>query len=164
MYLASVPVFQRQLGALSNVLAKGEAHAAARKIDPSVLIQMRIFPDMFPLSKQVQIATDAAKGAVARLAGVEPPTFEDTEATFDQLKDRCARTIAFIGGFRPDQIDGTEEKEIVLPMRSTTLTLKGQAFLLGLSMPNFYFHVTTTYNILRHCGVELSKRDFLNMS
>jgi len=161
MYQASVPVFRHQLGALSNILGKGEAHAQARKIDPSVLVQARLSPDMFPLAKQVQIATDSAKGAVTRLAGVEPPVYEDTETTFEQLRERCARTQALVDSFAPEQIDGSEEREIVMKMRESSVTFQGQHYLLGFALPNFFFHVTTAYAILRHAGVELGKRDFL---
>jgi hypothetical protein len=161
MYQASVPVFSHQLGALSKILAKAEAYAEARKIDPAVLIQARLFPDMLPLVKQVQIASDSAKGAAARLAGAETPSWEDTETTFEELRARCARTVEFINGFGADQIDGSEERVIVLPMRGGPVTFAGQQYLFGFALPNFYFHVTTTYNILRHSGVEIGKRDFL---
>jgi hypothetical protein len=161
MYQASVPVFRHQLGALSNILGKGEAYAAARKVDPQVLLQARLFPDMFPLVRQVQIAADAAKGAVTRLAGVEPPVHEDNETSFEQLRERCARTQALIDSFTPEQIDGSEEREILLKMRDSSVTFPGQQYLLGFALPNFYFHMTATYAILRHCGVELGKRDFL---
>ena len=161
MYQASVPVFQHQLGALSKILAKGEEHAAARKLNPDALIQCRLYPDMFPLAKQVQIASDAAKGAIARLAGADVPSFEDTESTFAELQERCAKTISFIGTFKPEQIDGSEEKEIVLKLGGQNVTFPGQQYLLGFAMPNFYFHMTTAYALLRHCGVEVGKRDFL---
>jgi hypothetical protein len=161
MYQASIPVFHHQLGALAKILAKGEASAAARKFDPAVLVQSRLAPDMFALSRQVQIAADAAKGAAARLAGAENPVWEDTESTFEQLRDRCTRTQAFLDGFEPEQIDGSEERDVVLAMRDTSITFKGQQYLLGFALPNFYFHVSMVYGILRHNGVELSKRDFL---
>ncbi len=161
MYQASVPVFSHQLGALSKILAKAEAYAEARKIDPAVLIQARLFPDMLPLVKQVQIASDSAKGAAARLAGAETPSWEDTETTFAELRARCSQTVEFINGFGADQIDGSEERVIVLPMRGGPVTFAGQQYLFGFALPNFYFHVTTTYNILRHSGVEIGKRDFL---
>ena len=161
MYQASIPVFRHQLQALSKILAKGEEHANARKLDHSALIQCRLYPDMFPLARQVQIASDAAKGAVARLAGADVPSFEDNETTFAQLQERCARTIKFIGGFKPEQIDGSEEREIVLKLAGQDVTFTGQQYLLGLAMPNFYFHMTTAYALLRHCGVEVGKRDFL---
>ncbi len=161
MYQASVPVFRHQLEALSKILAKAEEHVTARKLEPTALLQCRLFPDMFPLIRQVQIASDAAKGGVARLAGAETPVFEDTETTFAQLRERCAKTIKFISTFTPEQIDGSEEREVVLPMRGTSMTFKGQEYLLGFALPNFYFHMTAAYAILRHCGVELGKRDFL---
>jgi hypothetical protein len=161
MYQASVPVFSHQLTALSKILAKGEEHIAARKLDEAALLNCRLFPDMFPMVRQVQIAADAAKGAVARLAGVEAPVYEDNETSFAQLRDRCARTEAFISSFKPEQIDGSEERDIVLTMRSGSMTFKGQQYLLGFALPNFYFHMTAAYAILRHCGVELGKRDFL---
>jgi hypothetical protein len=161
MYQASLPVFHHQLGALSNILGKGEAYAKARGIAPTVLIGYRLAPDMLPLSAQVQIAADAAKGAAARLAGVESPSFADTETTFEELRARCTRTQAYLDGFTADQIDGSEEREVVLKLRDTSVSFKGQQYLLGFALPNFYFHVTTAYAILRHCGVDLGKRDFL---
>jgi len=161
MYQASVPVFRHQLGALSKMLAKAETQAEARKWDQSVLTQARLYPDMFPLTRQVQIATDAARGAVARLAGADVPAMPDVETTFAELRDRCARTIAFMDGFTAEQIDGSENREIVLALGGTSVTFPGQQYLLGFAMPNFYFHLTTTYAILRHCGIELGKRDFL---
>jgi hypothetical protein len=161
MFQASVPVFDRHLGALATILAKGAAHAEAHKIDPAVLIQSRLYPDMFALGRQVQIAADAAKGCIPRLAGAEVPAWEDTETTFEHLIERCARTQAFITGFAADQIDGSEEREIVLAMRAGSMTFTGQQYLLAFAMPNFYFHVSMTYAILRHNGVEVGKRDFL---
>ncbi len=161
MYQASVPVFQRQLTALSNILGKAEAYVEARKIDPNALLLDRLCADMFTLTRQVQITCDQAKGGVARLAGVEVPTWEDKETTFADLKARISKTLDYIAGFSPEQIDGSEEREIVLQMRAGAMTFKGQAFLLGFSMPNFYFHMTTAYAILRHNGVDIGKRDFL---
>ncbi|MDB5395460.1 MAG: hypothetical protein JWM91_2966 [Rhodospirillales bacterium] len=161
MYQVSVPVFRNQLNALCSVLAKAEEHAEARKLDPLALTQCRLYPDMFTLARQVQIASDSAKGAVARLAGVEVPVYPDVETTLEQLKERCARTEKYIAGFTAEQIDGSEEREIDLPMRAGSMTFKGQQYLLGFALPNFYFHVTTAYAILRHCGVEIGKRDFL---
>jgi hypothetical protein len=116
---------------------------------------------MFPLARQVQVASDAAKGAVARLAGVDVPSYEDNETTFAQLQERCAKTIKFISSIKPEQIDGSEEKEIVLKLGGQSVTFPGQQYLLGFAMPNFYFHMTTAYALLRHCGVEVGKRDFL---
>jgi hypothetical protein len=161
MYRASVPIFQQMLPCLSAVLDKGAAFAAAKKVDPSVLIQARLAPDMFPLSRQVQIACDFAKGAVARLAGQEPPKWADTEASFDELKARIKKTLDYINEFKPSQIDGSEEKTISLPMGGETRTFKGENYLVSVVLPNFYFHVTTAYAILRHNGVELGKYDYL---
>jgi uncharacterized protein len=160
MYQASAPRFINILKNLSTILDKAQAHAEAKKIDPLVLTSARVFPDMFPLTRQVQIATDGAKGAVARLAGVEIPKFEDTEHTFAELKERIAKTIAFIETIKPAQIDGTEDKEIVLP-GNTERRFKGMQFLLGWAHPNFYFHVTATYLLLRMNGVEVGKLDYL---
>lgn len=161
MYQASVPVFTRMLNNLSAILAKGAAHAEAKKIEPAVLISARLAPDMFPLSRQVQIATDAAKGCVARLAGMDIPSFPDTEATFPELQARIAKTIAFMQTASAAKIDGTENRDIVLKIRGNDVTFKGQAYLLHFATANLYFHVTTAYNILRHNGVEVGKMDFL---
>lgn len=161
MYEASTPVFKRFLGNLSAVLVKAVAYADARKIDHSVLLNARLFPDMYPLVKQVQIASDQAKGAAARLAGVEIPKYEDNESSFAELQERIAKTIAFIDGIKPEQLAGSETKDIVLMLRDSKLEFKGQQYLLTWAHPNFYFHVTTAYDILRHNGVEIGKRDFL---
>ena len=161
MYQASVPRFVNILGNLSNILDKTQAHIDAKKIDPSVLPSYRLFPDMLPLTKQVQIACDSAKGVVARLSGVEIPVFEDNETTIADLKARVAKTVAFIQSVPQAQIDGTEDKEIVIKRGDKETRYNGMQFLLGHAVPNFYFHVTTTYNILRHNGVEIGKRDFL---
>lgn len=161
LYAASVPPTLRTLSALSAILVKGAAHAEAKKIDPQVLLQARLFPDMFPLVRQVQIATDAIKGGVSRLAGEEPPRFEDDEANFAELTARIARTQAHLESFLPEQIDGNEERSIVLKLRGVERTFQGQAYLLGHVLPNFYFHTVTAYNILRHNGVELGKQDYL---
>lgn len=161
MYQASVPVFLHMLGTLRNLLEKGAAHAEARKFEPSALIQARLFPDMLPLARQIQIASDAAKGCGARLAGVEVPKFADTESSFAELIDRIDKTVAFLKELTPAQVDGSEGKTVVLPMRSGDLTFTGQQFLLGFALPNFFFHVTTAYNLLRHNGVEIGKMDFL---
>ena len=160
MYQASFPVFKRMLGNLADILEKGAAHAEAKKIDPSVLVNARLFPDMFPLSKQVQIASDAVKGCAARLAGQEIPKFEDNEKTFPELVARVNKTIAYIDSFKPGDIDGTEDKDVTIAMRSGDLHFSGITNLLHFVLPNFYFHVTTTYDILRHCGVEVGKQDF----
>lgn len=161
MYQASAPRFVTMLKNLSTILDKGKAHAEAKKIDHTVFTKDRLFPDMFAMARQVQIACDSAKGAMARLAGVEVPKHEDTEQTFDELKVRIAKTIAFIETIKPAQIDGTEEKEIALKIGSHELKFKGMPFLLGFAYPNFYFHITTAYNILRHRGVDVGKRDYL---
>ena len=161
MYNASVPLFKTLLGALSNVLDKGAAFAKAKNIDESVLVNARLAPDMFPLAHQVQIATDQAKGGVARLAGLEVPTYEDNETTIDQLKARIKKTLDFVGSVKQSQIDGSEEREIVLKMRAGDMKFTGQQYLTGFVIPNFTFHCTTAYNILRHNGVDIGKRDFL---
>ena len=161
MYQASAPRFANTLKSLSAILDKAKAHAEARKIDEQVLTSSRLYPDMFALARQVQIACDSAKGAVARLAGVEIPKHEDTEKTFDELKERIAKTLAFIATVKAAQIDGTEDKEIVLKLQGKDVPTKGMTYLLGRAWPNFYFHSTTAYNILRHNGVELGKGDFI---
>ena len=161
MSQASAPRFAHTLKCLSAILAKGQAHCEAKKIDPQVLASARLFPDMFPLSRQVQVACDSAKGAVARLAGVEVPKHEDTEKTLDELQARIAKTLDFIGSVKPAQIDCSEEREIVLKLRGRDVSFNGAQYLLGFAWPNFYFHATTAYAILRHNGVELGKADFL---
>jgi uncharacterized protein len=161
MYQASAPRFVNMLKNLAAILDKGQAYADAKKLDHKVLTGDRLFPDMLPLTRQVQIACDSAKGAMARLAGVEIPKHEDVEQTFPELKARVATTIAFIETFKPAQIDGSEDKQISLKTRGQDTTFKGMQFLLGFAYPNFYFHVTTAYDILRHNGVELGKWDFL---
>jgi hypothetical protein len=161
MYQASAPRFADILTNLSAILDKAKAHAAARKIDEQVLTSARLYPDMFALARQVQIACDAAKGAVARLAGVEIPKHEDTEKTFDELKARIAKTLAFIASVKAAQIDGSEDREVVLKQQGKDVPFTGLQYLFGSAWPNFYFHAVTTYNILRHNGVELGKRDFL---
>jgi len=161
MYQVSVPTFIRMLNNLGAVLDRGAAHAEARKIDPSVLINSRLYPDMLPLARQVQIAGDTAKGAAARLAGLEAPKYEDTETTFADLKGRIQKTISYLNTFKPEQIDGSEDRTITLQIRGNPVTHQGMAYLLNQALPNFYFHVTTAYDILRHCGVELGKADFL---
>jgi uncharacterized protein len=161
MYQSSVPVLIHMLGNLSAILDKGAAYAEAKKFDGAVLVNSRLFPDMFPLSKQIQIATDMAKGCAARLAGVEPPKYDDGETTLADLKARIDKTVAYLNTFKPAQIDGSEEKTITLQMRTGPLTFPGQQYLLNFVLPNFYFHVTTSYNLLRHSGVEVGKMDFL---
>jgi hypothetical protein len=161
MYQASTPRFAAMLRNLSALLDKAEAHCAAKKIEPAALTGFRLYPDMFTLARQVQIACDTAKGAVARLAGAEIPKHEDTEQTFAELKSRIAKTLDFIESIGAAKIDGTEDKDIVLQMRSGERRFKGMQYLLGHAYPNFYFHVTTAYNILRHNGVEVGKGDFI---
>ncbi len=161
MYQASTPRFAAMLRNLSTLIDKAEAHCAARKIDPTAITTARLFPDMFAFTRQVQIACDTAKGAVARLAGVEIPKHEDTEQTFAELKSRIAKTLDFIESVGAGKIDGSDDKEIVLQMRSGERRYKGMQYLLGAAYANFYFHVTTAYNILRHNGVEIGKSDFL---
>jgi len=161
MYQASAPRFVNSLKNLSAILDKAQAHADAKKIEPKVLTAARLFPDMFAMSRQVQSACDTAKGAVARLAGVEVPVHEDTEQTLEELKARIAKTIAFINTVKPSQVDGSEDKEVVLKFRTGEVRMKGMQYLLGHAQPNFYFHVTTAYNILRHNGVEVGKRDYI---
>ena len=161
MYQASVPRFVNILGNLSNILDKAQAHVDAKKIDASVLPNYRLFPDMLPMKSQVQIACDTAKGVVARLAGVAIPVHEDHEVTLADLKARVGKVVAFLGTITPEQIDGTEDKEIVIKRGDKETRYTGIQFLLGHATPNFYFHVTTTYNILRHNGVEIGKRDYI---
>ncbi len=161
MYQASAPCFVHMLNNLSAILDKALAHCEAKKVDPAALTTYRLYPDMYPMTRQVQIACDTAKGAVARLAGVEIPKHEDTEKTFQELKARIAKTIEVIKSVKPAQIDGAEEKEIVLRLGERDVTFKGMQYLLGFAYPNLYFHITTAYNILRHNGVEIGKRDFM---
>lgn len=161
MYQASAPRFVNILGNLSTILDKAQAHCDAKKLDATVLTSFRLFPDMLPMAKQVQIACDTAKGVMARLAGVEAPAYEDNEKTIAELKERIARTVAYVQGFTAAQIDGTEDRAIVVKRGDKETHYKGMQFLLGHAVPNFYFHVTTTYNILRHNGVEIGKRDYL---
>ncbi len=163
MYQASVPVFQRTLSALDKILDKAAAYAEERKIDPAVLVGARLYPDMFPLSRQVQIATDHAKGASARLAGLPVPSFEDAEKSFPELKARIAKTLALIATVKPEQIDGSEGRDITLKAGPRELSFKGQEYLLFFALPNFYFHATTAFGILRHNGVPIGKLDFLGV-
>jgi len=161
VYVTTVPPIVRSLSNLRNILEKAAAHAEAKKFNPSVLINARLYPDMYPLSRQVQIATDVAKGAVSRLAGLEPPKYEDNEATFPELIARLDKTIALLESFGPEQFEGAEDKTITLPMHDKTATFTGLNYLLDFVLPNVYFHVTTAYDILRHNGVEIGKNDFL---
>ena len=161
MYRASVQVFARNLRNLAAILRKTDAHAAERKIEPSVFLNYRLAPDMFPLVRQVQIATDMAKGCVSRLAGVEIPAYDDKESTFGELIARLEKCVAYVEGFKPGQIDGTEDKTVVLKRPSGDVTYQGLPYLLDYVQPNVYFHCMTAYAILRHCGVELGKKDFI---
>lgn len=160
MYQASIPVFVRMLGNLSAILDKAAAHAEAKKIDPAIFVNARLAPDMYPLSRQVQIATDMVKGCAARLAGIEVPRYEDNETTFAELQARIAKTKAFLQSVSAEQIDGSEDRKITLKFGSRELNLLGQAYLLDFVLPNFHFHLTTAYAILRHNGVEIGKKDY----
>ena len=161
MYSASVPIFVRMLGNLNGWLDKAEAHAQTRKFDTAVYLAARLAPDMLPFTKQIQIACDAVKFGVARLASVEAPKFEDDEASLADLRERIRKTLRFIESVPASSIDGTEAKDIVVPRRDGSMTLKGEAYLKQFVLPNFFFHVTTSYALLRHNGVELGKADFL---
>ncbi|MDD5463149.1 MAG: DUF1993 domain-containing protein [Methylococcales bacterium] len=161
MYQASIPVFIRMLGNLSAILEKAAAHAETRKIDPSIFINARVAPDMYPLSRQIQIATDMAKGCAARLAGIEIPGYADTESTFPELQARIAKTVDFLQSVRAEQINGSEERTVTLKMHGKEINFLGQPYLLDYVLPNFYFHITTAYAILRHNGVEIGKMDFI---
>lgn len=162
MYAASVPVFKQMLGSLSAVLTKAEAHAAEKKIDPDAFVKARLFPDMLPLYRQVEIACDFAKGVSARLAGVEVPVYPDGEAGFAHAQARIAITLAFIDGLTPAQIDGSEERPVVIqPGTPRERTFAGQAYLLGYGLPQFFFHITTAYALLRHNGVAIGKKDYM---
>jgi hypothetical protein len=161
MYQALVPVASHMFRNLAAILEKGEAHAKAQGYEPSVLIDARLYPDMLPLARQVQIATDIAARGAARLAGREPPSVPDTEKTFEELGQRISRTIEYLKSFPREQIDGSEERTITFKIGGEDMTFKGQSYLLHFVWPNVYFHITTAYNILRHNGVPLGKRDFL---
>lgn len=162
MYQASVPVFKQMLGALGNVLAKAEAHATARKIEPNALLQARVYPDMFALLRQVQIACDFAKSVSARIAGVEVPAYDDKEESFSDLQARIAKTLAFVESLSAAQIDGSEERRIVTQAGTPKEKIfSGQSYLLNYGLPHFFFHTTTAYAILRHSGVEVGKKDYI---
>lgn len=161
MHAALVPPATASLQAMAGVLAKGLAFAEAHKIDPAVLLGSRLRPDMFPLTRQVQIACDIAKGGCARLAGQEAPSFPDTEASFEELQARIVRTTDYMAGFAPSDIDGSEERPIVLKMRGQEIGFSGLGYLTRFVLPNVYFHTTTAYLILRHNGVDIGKRDYL---
>ena len=161
MHQASAVRFAAMLRNLAAILDKAEAHCAARKIDPAALTAFRLYPDMFPLARQVQIACDTAKGAVARLAGVEVPKHEDTEQTFSELKARIAKTLDFVESVPAAKLDGSDEREMTIRQRGQDVKMTGLQYLLAVAQPNFYFHVTTAYALLRAAGVDLGKADYL---
>jgi hypothetical protein len=165
LYEASVPAFLQILNALSGILAKAEAHCAAKNIKPEVLLGARLYPDMLPLTKQIQLACDFAAKGCARLTHAEIPSTPDTEASFAELRQRLASTIAYVQGYKPEQFEGAEARDVKFPAGpDRTMTLKGQQFLSHFAFPNFYFHAATAHGILRHNGVEIGKRDFLGVS
>ncbi len=161
IYDATIPALKRALSNLAAILKKGEEYADAKKVEHQVLLNSRLFVDMYPLTRQVQIATDMSKGAGARLAAIEIPKYEDNETSFAELQARIAKTIAFLDAIKPEQLAGAETREITVTIRKTDLKFSGQDYLLKWVLPNVYFHITTAYNILRHNGVELAKQDFL---
>jgi len=161
MHEASVPVLLRFLRNLDRWLDKAQAHADQKKFDTAILVRSRLAPDMIDLARQVQIASDNAKGCVARLCGLEAPKYEDNEASFAELKERIAKTMAYVAGFKPEQFEGSESRDIVLKFPTNTFEFKGKDYLLHFVIPNFLFHMTTAYNILRHNGVEIGKLDYL---
>lgn len=161
MYEASIPVFVRMLGNLSSILDKAVIYAETKNIDPAILVNARLAPDMYPLSRQVQIATDMVKGCAARLAGIDVPSYEDNEATFADLQARIAKIVAFLQSVSAEQINGSEDRTVTLKLRGREIQFLGQPYLLDFVLPNLYFHVTTTYAILRHNGVEIGKMDYL---
>ncbi|MGY8665002.1 DUF1993 domain-containing protein [Bradyrhizobium sp. UFLA05-109] len=164
-YDAVVPAYLQMLNSLTGLLAKAEAHCAAKKIEPSVLIGSRLFPDMLPFGKQIQLVSDFAAKGCARLTHTEVPSMPDTETTFAELKQRLAKTIDFVKAFKPEQFDGADVREVTFPAGpDRTVTLEGQQFFSSVSLPNFYFHAATAHGILRHNGVEIGKRDFLGMN
>ena len=161
MYQASVPAFVRSLNNLAAILEKAAAHAQARKIDEAVLLGSRLFPDMFPLARQVQLVSDTAKSGAGRLAGAEFPAYEDKEATFQELLQRIRNTVTYLQTLRPEQIDGSEDRTVSWTTRSGTKSMQGLPYLMNHVLPNVHFHVTTAYAILRHNGIEIGKKDFL---
>lgn len=164
-YDAVVPAYLQMLNSLTGLLTKAEAHCAAKKIDPNVLLGSRLFPDMLPLSKQIQLVSDFASKGCARLTHSDVPSMPDTEKTFEELKQRLAKTIDYVNSFKPEQFEGADAKDVTFPVGpDRTMTLKGQQFLSAVSLPNFYFHATTAHGILRHNGVEIGKRDFLGVN
>ena len=160
MYQSSIPSFLRMLGNLSAILDKAAAHAEAKKIDPSIFVNARLSPDMFPLSRQIQIATDMVKGCAARLAGIDVPSYEDNETTFAELQARITKTKEFLQSVSAPQIEGSEDRQITVKFGSRELSFLGQDYLFDFVIPNFHFHLTTTYTILRHNGVEIGKKDY----
>ena len=161
MYSLSIPVFRKYLSSLSAILDKAAAHAQERKIEPAALLEARLYPDMLTFTRQIQLASDFAKGAAARLADEAPPKFDDVEVGFEELKGRIARTIAFLDRFSPGKIDGADERTIEVKTATRTLSFTGLEFLAHFALPSFFFHVTTAYAILRHNGVPIGKSDFL---
>jgi hypothetical protein len=161
IYETSVPVFIRALSILSAILDKASAHARANKLDPAELVEARLAPDMFTLARQVQAASDAAKSCAARLTGSDIPSFPDTEKTLPELQDRIAKTIAYLRSFNPSQFEGGAERVITLNLPGKPVTFQGKVYLLTFSLPNFFFHVTTAYDILRHKGLNIGKMDYL---
>ena len=163
MYQASIPAFVKMLNVLTAILDKAERYAAERKIAPEVLLNWRIAPDMYPLTRQIQLTSDFAKGAAARLAGKEVPKYADEESTLAELKARIAKTLAFVQGFGPNDIDGSETRDVTLTVGGQEIRFKGEAYLVHFVLPNFYFHAATAYDIVRSFGVPVGKRDFLGM-
>ncbi len=164
-YDATVPVFLQTLGTLSGLLTKAEAHCKAKKIEPEVLLNARLYPDMLPLTKQIQLACDFAAKGCARLAHSDVPSTPDTEKTFDELQQRIAKTIDYVKAFKPAQFEGADAKDVTFPAGpNNSITLKGQEFINRAAFPNFFFHAATTHGILRHNGVEIGKRDFLGVN
>ncbi len=161
MHAATAPAFAKMLANMLAWLDKAQAHAEARRFDANNYLGLRLAPDMLPLSRQIQIACDGAKGCMARLAGIEVPKWDDTEATLDELRERIRRTRDYVAGFTPEQLAGSEKREIVVPTRTAELRFSGEDYLRHFVLPNFYFHATTTYALLRQAGVEIGKRDFL---
>jgi hypothetical protein len=161
MYAIAIPTFQKQLSALDAMLDKAADYAAAKKIDMAVLLGARLYPDMFNLTRQVQLATDFAKAAPARLAGLDVPSLPDTETTLPELKERIAKTQAMLAGYKPEQLEDSEAKQVTLKLGGNEVTFSGQDYLLHVALPNFYFHCATAYGILRHNGLEIGKRDFV---
>ena len=164
MYEASVPAISRSLNNLAAILEKAAAHAEAKKIDPPVLMNSRLFPDMFPLAKQVQLASDIAKAGTARLTGAEPPSFADNEASFPELVERLRKTVSYLETLKPEQFEGVEDRTVTWKTRTATKSMQGLPYLFNHVLPNVFFHVTTAYNILRHNGLEIGKQDFLGKS